>query len=348
MPILCTHEPLMHCKAHTFQLVKVQAEERSAISSEPNLTSSLTASCRKAKAMKYEAAAQQWYVIRFVPSLNLAALKARPRKDNQLLLWYCLRAIDTTGRGVLDQEMTTKLLRTVFNYKRQTIYKYLKAGNNVFWRRHISRKGRSVIILRSLARVACYLKANINTHERFVQLQLSELPPPGRVQARRALLYNSGAYKPPTTHPNHPISRKSLTEQTGIEDRQQRRYDQIMEAHGVVRERTFAYYRDRNTRKLKALVSLVETERGDVLTYELPNRYQTPCLGGSRGMLPKVARLVRATKESCIRGEATSDTNHRRYYRSRKSLNRAALKGTATAGYYPSRSSPRKYIFEIV
>lgn len=44
------------------------------------------------------------YILRFVPAPNLSVLNARPRQDKQLLLWYCLRAIDTTGCGVLDQE----------------------------------------------------------------------------------------------------------------------------------------------------------------------------------------------------------------------------------------------------
>ena len=332
----------------TFQLVKVRAEKRLVTTSEPNLTPVLITSCCKAKGTEYEATAQQWYVIRLVPSLNLAALKVRPRKDNQLLLWYCLRAIDSTGCGVLDQEITINILRTTFSYKRQTVYKHLRAGDGLFWQRHVSRQGRLAIVLSSLVRVACHLKADIKASERFIELPASQLPPSGQVQARRALLYNTGAYKSLTPNCNHPISRKSLKEKTGIEERQQRRYDQIIEAHGVVRERTFAYYRDQSTRKLKNLVRLVQTERGDVLTYELPNRYQTLCLGGRRGMLPKVAGLLRATKESCIKGEATSGTNRRRYYRSKRFFIRAALKGTATEGYYPSRCSNRKYILETV
>jgi hypothetical protein len=288
------------------------------------------------------------YIIRMVPALNLAVLKARPRKDNQLLLWYCLRAIDTTGCGVLDQEMTAKILRAIFNYKRQTVYKHLHAGDGVFWRRHINRRGRPVIVLNSLARVACHLKADIKARERFSELPPSELPSSGQVQARRAILYNSGAYKPSTTHCNHPISRKSLTEKTDIEERQQRRYDRIMEARGPVREPTFAYYCERNTRKLKPFIRLVETARGKVLTHELPNRYQTPYVAGSIGMLSKVAKVIRATKESCDKGEATFNTSHRRYYRNMRSFTRAALKGTATEGYYPSRSSNRKYILETI
>ena len=76
------------------------------------------------------------YIIRFVPSLNLAALKTRPREDKSLLLWYCLRAIDVNGRGVLDQGQMIYILNAFFGYRRQTCYKHLKAGDGVYKNSH--------------------------------------------------------------------------------------------------------------------------------------------------------------------------------------------------------------------
>jgi hypothetical protein len=73
------------------------------------------------------------YTIRFVPSLNLTAFKSRPRQDKQLLLWYCLRAIDATGRGVLGQEEAINILRASFGYQRQTCYKHLQARDGIYW-----------------------------------------------------------------------------------------------------------------------------------------------------------------------------------------------------------------------
>jgi hypothetical protein len=139
-------------------------------------------------------------------------------------------------------------------------------------------------------------------------------------------------------------------EKTGIEARQQRRYDQIMDVQGrPVRQPTFAYYRDRGTFKLKSLVRLVEMERGPVLTRQLPNRYRTLCSGGSRGLLPKVARILTVGDQSFNRGEATSTTDRlRRYYRGFQSFLRAALRGQVTEGYYPSRTSDRKYILGAI
>jgi len=287
-------------------------------------------------------------ILRFVPSLNLAALKARPREDKQLLLWYCLRSIDVTGRGVLDQGQAVHILMT-FGYERQTLYKHLDKGDGVYWRKHTTRKGKAIIILHSLLRVAQHLQADIRGRERFIDLSASILPSSRQVQARRALLYNTGAYKPFLSHCNHPISRKSLEEKTGIEARQQRRYDHVMDTQGPVRQPTFAYYRDQDTFKLKSLVRLAEMERGPVLTRQLPNRYRTLCSGGSKGLLPKVARILTVGDQSFNGGEATSTTDRlRRYYRGFQSFLRAALRGKATEGYYPSRASGRKYILGAI
>jgi len=289
------------------------------------------------------------YIIRFVPSLNLAVLKARPREDKQLLLWYCLRAIDTNGRGVLDQGLAIHILNTAFSYQRQTVYKHLDKGDGVYWRKHTTRKGRAIIILQGLLRVTQHLEADIRGRERLLELPTTGLPPSGQVQARRALLYSTAAYKPLSAPGNHPISRKSLEEKTGIQSRQQRRYDHVLDTQGPVRQPTFAYYRDQDTFKLKSLERLVETDRGMVLTHQLPNRYWTWYPGSSRGMLPKVARMLGVRNQSFIRGEATFTTDrHRRYYRSFKFFLRAFQRGQATEGYYPSLTSDRKYILGAI
>ena len=113
------------------------------------------------------------YVVRLVPVLNLAALKARPRQDNQLLMWYCLRAVDTTGRGVLDHEQAVQALKSFFGYQRQTCYKHLQAGDGTYWCRHTTRKGKVIIILYGLLRVAQHLEADIGGRERFIDLPAS-------------------------------------------------------------------------------------------------------------------------------------------------------------------------------
>lgn len=288
------------------------------------------------------------YTLRLVPTLNLAALNARPRQDGSIMLWYCLRAIDTCGRGVLDQEQAVQTLSSVFGYRRQTCHKHLQVGEGSYWRRHMSRKGRTVIILIGLLQVARHLKAGIRGRERFIEVSASGLPLSGQVQARRALLYNTGAYKPSTAHCNHPISRKSLEDKTGIGSRQQRRYDQVSGSHRAVRETTFGYYRDPRTAKLRGLVRLVESNRSIMVTHQLPNRYWTAYPVGNTGMLPKVARLLRVSNQSSSRGEATFNMKHRRYFRDLRSFIRVAVRDGIMQGYYPSSSNHSNYILEIV
>lgn len=288
------------------------------------------------------------YILRLVPPLNLAALRATPRHDKQLLLWYCLRAIDTTGRGVLEQRHVVSMLCVYFGYKRPTVYKHLKTGNTVYWRLHRTRKGKAIIILHGLLYVARCLGADIGKRECFVEMLASDLPHSSQSQARRAVVYNTGAYQPTSARRNHPISRTSLQEKTGIGPRQQRRYDQVNESHGVVREATFGSYRDPKTLRLKNLVRVVQTDRGRFRTTQLPNRYRTWCLRGRRGMLRRIARKLNPSNQSSSRGEATFGRNQRRYYRNFQAFFRAASRGEAIQGYYPSRCDDRKYISGII
>lgn len=73
------------------------------------------------------------YILRLVPALNLAAFKAMSRQDKQVVLWYCMRAIDTAGHGVLDREQAIHILKASFGYQHQTAYKHLQAGNGIYW-----------------------------------------------------------------------------------------------------------------------------------------------------------------------------------------------------------------------
>ena len=182
-----------------------------------------------------------------------------------------------------------------------------------------------------------------------MELSASRLPPSGQVKARRALLYNTGTYKPSGSKWNPPISRKSIEEKTAIEARQQRRYDQVVEeAHGPIREVSFSYYQDQKTGRLKSFQRLVERERGPVLTSQLPNRYRAVGSGSSRGMLRKVSRILIVANQSFLRGEANFATNNRRYYRSFRAFIKAALHGKATVGFYPSPINTWVYIVEVV
>ncbi len=292
--------------------------------------------------------------LRFVPGLNCAALSVRPRQDKQLMLWYCQRSIDaTTGRGVLLLDTAIEILTQYYGYRRQTVYKHLAAGDGVYWRvHHSTRNGQTYIILQSLFKVAAHLGVHISKGARFVEAKVSELPASCRVQARRSLLYNTGAYRPFAIRRNDPISRKSLEDKTGVQERQQRRYDSLQERQGFpIRQTTKAFYRDPETYKLRKYIRIVEKGFSEVETHQLPNRYRTWFTGSSRGMLRKVSSLLNRGDKSLISGEATSsEGRQRRYYSSFKTHLRAHLKGQNTDRecFYPCRSNEEKYVLGVI
>lgn len=298
--------------------------------------------------------------LKVIPGLNCAVLKAK--QPQYLFLWYCLRSANTAGAGVLDMESAIDMLESDYGYLRKTAYKHITGGQGVFWRiHHSTRQERSFIILASLAKVAAHFKANISKREHFILVPLSELPPSGKVQARRAMLYNTAAYRPFLQHRNDPISRKSLEEKTGVQARTQRRYDALQEAQGhAVRQRTKQYYRDPETHKLRSFVRVVEKGKSEIETWQLPNRYRTWYFAGSRGMLGKIAAMLNGGDQSSIMGEeistkgeaviTTKEQQPRRYYSSSQKLHNAVLKGNNTdgVGFYPCRSNPNNYIMEVV
>ena len=288
--------------------------------------------------------------IRLVPQLNCAALSAKPKQDKQLLLWYCLRSIDSsTGRGVLEQDTTIEILKQHYSYRRQTVYKHLAAGEGAYWHRHHStRNGQTYIILHSIFKVAAHLRPELTKGARFIEAPVSELPPSSHTLARRSLLYNPSEGRPFAIQRNDPISRKSLEKKTGVQERQQRRYDAYQERQGFpIRQKTMAYYRDPDTYKLRKHIRIIEKGFREVETHQLPNRYRTWYTGSSRGMLRKVASMLNGGDKSSISGEATSsEGRQRRYYSSFKAFCGAHLRGQNTdrVCFYPCRSNEDKYV----
>lgn len=299
--------------------------------------------------------------LKVAPGLNCAVLKAKQNQILLLFLWYCLRSINTTGTGVLDMESAIDLLESDYGYRRKTAYKHLAGGEGVFWRiDHSVRRGRSFIILASLARVAAYFKANIPERQHFILVPLSALPASGKVQARRAMLYNTAAYRPFLQHRNDPISRMSLEEKTGVQARTQQRYDAIEDAKGhPVRQKTTRHCLDPVTHKLRSFETPVEKGKGEIWTRQGGNRYRTWYSAGSRGMLCEIATRLNGDDRSSImggtistKGKATiiKERQPRRYFSSAQALHNAAQGGNNTdrVGYYPCRSNPNKYIAEVM
>ena len=281
------------------------------------------------------------------------------------MLWYCCRSIDAAkgrgvprqgtakGQGILLQDTAIEILKQHFGYKRQTVYKHLLAGDGVYWDLHHStRNGETYIILRSLYKVAAHLGADITKGAHFVEVPVSDLPPSSQVKDRRALLYNTGAYRPFPIRRNDPISRKSLEKKTGVQERQQRRYDSSQESQGFpIRQTTKAFYRDPETYHLRKHIRIVEKGFGEVETHQLPNRYRTWYTGSSRGMLRKVSSMLNRGDQPLISGEATSSEGRQRlYYSGFKAFCKAHLKGQTTARdcYYPCRGNDSRYVLGVI
>ena len=59
-------------------------------------------------------------VVRLVPELSIAALKSK--RDKELCLWLCLRAINYWGSGHLELETAVASLKTFFGYSESSVY----------------------------------------------------------------------------------------------------------------------------------------------------------------------------------------------------------------------------------
>jgi len=71
--------------------------------------------------------AEQSYSVKLYPQISAAALKANLRKE--IAFWYCLRAINITGSGIIDLAEARRQLRGL--YSRATFYRVLKTSR--FW-----------------------------------------------------------------------------------------------------------------------------------------------------------------------------------------------------------------------
>lgn len=290
--------------------------------------------------------------IRLVPQVNCAALKSSPKQDKSLILWYCLRSMDSgTGRGVLLQDDAIEILKEHYGYQRQTAFKHLVAGNGAYWRiHHSNRNGQTYIILFSLLKVAEYLDAGITKGAHFVDMPVAELPDSSHTQARRAILYNTGTARTFNRERNDPISRQSLAEKSGVQDRQQRRYDALHEQRTghPIRQPTKAYYREPGTYKLRIYERFVmKGPFESILTVQLPNRYRTWYPGSSRGMLRRVSSMLNGRDKFLISGEATRpEGQQRRYYSSFKAYCNAHTRGQNVDRecFFPCQSNSVKYI----
>ncbi len=232
--------------------------------------------------------------IRLIPNLSIAALQHG--LDKELAMWYCLRAINHWGSGHLEAQIAIKALTLHFHYSKSTAYRILSSGNGVFWdERTISGTHRLQIKICSLKKVTRYFNTPCGRY--FLEIAPQDFVGTGnnRISLQRSWLYAS--FHKPKGIRAHPISRASIQEATGVNQRSQQRYDKAT----VTRVANYANTQDA-VGKVTPILELVDGKCRQWLVYKrLPNTYYCRAQQSTVGMLRKVNTAVR---QSFIGGEA--------------------------------------------
>jgi len=216
--------------------------------------------------------------IRLVPDLSATALKQRA--TNCLILWHQLRYLNASGSGVLTYSDAIESLEFNFRYSRATIYRRLDAGEGRFWKRYTNKAGRHVIKMSSLDAVLKILGVNL-TEKHFREVAPSEF---SGLKHCRALLYAS-THKPAGVRAN-PISRQSIERRTGLQKRQQRRYETVP---GVKVQRITNYAIFNFNGKYVSERQEIHTKTSTYfVNKQLPNSYRTGLAQSAQGMLKKI------------------------------------------------------------
>lgn len=243
--------------------------------------------------------------VRLVPTLSIAAL--RRGLDKELAIWYCLRAINCWGSGVLELELAMEALIQRFSYSRSTAYRHLSQGEGRFWVR-VSQNSTTVVKMQGLKMVCEYLDTCPSS--RVVEVPATEFK---TMRQRRSWLYAS-FHQVGGNKKARPISRASLEDATGVSRRQQQRYDKITSTKKVAQ---FAVHRD-NTGNIVPALQIVVSKSGQYTKQRrLGNVYYSTMLRVSPGMTRRIRKELRG---SLIKGEAPSIP--KRFYLSARAVAR--------------------------
>lgn len=265
----------------------------------------VTASKRKLRSRQRRVGVPTPLIVRFIPELSAAALKAG--LDKELALWYELRAINANGSSRLILNDALAALVSSFGYSQSTAYRLLRAGDGSLWRLYNNRGSR--IEIYGLLKVAKYFNTWVG---RPVEIRASDFR--GR-QAKTAWLYAS-FFKPDGSRAK-PISRDSISAATGVLRRQQQRYDKVV---GIMRVFNGAFKQD-SQGKLVPMFHLVEGKCKQWLKQRrLGNTYHSRALKAHRGMTKRVNAELR--HRSLIFGEASCVP--KRFFLSARSLIRSS------------------------
>ncbi len=294
--------------------------------------------------------------LRFIPELNLAALYKK--KGGLLFLWYCMRAIDTKGHGMMDFAPTLEALVRNFKYSKSTAYRILMGKG--FWdiRQRPEADGTMTTRIKiwGIKQLCLYLGISLSKHTHHIEIPVESVPKTGK----SALLWSTGAYKPIGVLAN-PICRQSLEEMTGIERRKQQRWDSQA---NTLRAPTKAKYHDPKTHKLRPLTKEIRTKKGRYrIQKQLGNIYHSRGDRAPRGQLKKVAEALEKAKALDRNSESFNTDGSglpgfgaspgtsivRRYFKSVSDYVRAHNKGKAgEEGYCPTKKDPLVYVEYVI
>jgi hypothetical protein len=246
--------------------------------------------------------------VRLIPDVSAAALRSGEYRE--LALWYCLRVLNHSGNGQIDQEEAFIRLKKEFRYTWSTLRAHYSLGESKFWDTvaHydvITGQRRAFIHLRGVERVSRYL--NIS---RFVQchFHIAQVSDFMTGMDRVAQIYSS-TLSPGELHSN-PISRAAIQEYTGINKLRQIRLQK--------RARVKKIYNPGLVRTKEGFKPLKVEVYGKtkvwVINKRLPNSYRTPQAAGARGMLKAVSMAIRATSGLGETDEARTEPLTKRYF----------------------------------
>ncbi len=289
---------------------------------------------RQKKVKQGDCQAGRPFFIRLYPELSVAALKAK--LDKELALWYELRAINANGSGRLLLNDAVAALVKHFGYSQSTAYRLLKAGDGKLWdikdpppgthdasfsfcslgtgqlsegQSNYSTEWHSTIKIKGLSQVSQYFNTWVG---RPAEIKVGDFKGRG---TKTAQLYAS-FFKPDGSRAK-PISRDSISDATGVERRQQQRYDKIA---GIKRVANFAFQQD-GQGNLTPIRHLVDGKSRQWLKdRRLGNTYHSRALKAAKGMTKKVNAELR--HRSLKRDEASCVP--KRFFLSAKSLVRSS------------------------
>lgn len=206
-------------------------------------------------------------VVRLVPDLSAAAFKTNQVKE--LALWHCLRALNHWGSGSLPLEMAIDGLQSVFGYSKRTIDRHMAAGEGLFWQRKTEGEEirRTTIKIYGLGQVCLMLDTNLPGTKRFYDVG------PDRFQRgmdQKSRLWESLSFHKAKGVKAKPISRATIQDITGINSRQQRRYDRASD------------------------VKQANNWRPDMEQPRLPNSYHHKQTPGNTGQLRKLRKRLKS------------------------------------------------------